>query len=71
MARDLLASRLGRRGRPLRLLGVTMSNFMDQAPAQGDLFADPTREKNVHLDQLMDQVHERFGAKLRRGSERE
>ncbi len=65
-ARDLLRRRLGRQGRPLRLLGVTASNLVGEA-AQGQLFTDPAHEHQQTLDRMMDRVHDRFGAKLRRG----
>ncbi|MCP4572266.1 MAG: DNA polymerase IV [bacterium] len=70
-ARDLLRRRLGRRGRPLRLVGVMTSNLTGGTPAQGKLFADPEQEHQRTLDQVMDRVHERFGAKLRRGLNRD
>jgi len=71
VARDLLNRRLGRRGRALRLIGISTSQFTHTGPVQGDLFADPVREKDAKLDQIMDQVHTRFGAKLNRASELE
>jgi DNA polymerase-4 len=70
-ARELLRRRLGRRGRPLRLLGVTVSNLVGGAPAQGELFTDPEQERQRTLDRVLDRVHDRFGAKLRRGLDRE
>lgn len=70
-ARDLLRRRLGRRGRPLRLVGVTASKLDRGRPAQGELFADPDHEHQETLDRIMDRVHDRFGAKLRRGLDRD
>jgi len=70
-ARDLLRRRLGRRGRPLRLLGVTASNLAGGGPAQGELFPDAAQEHQRELDRVMDRIHDRFGAKLRRGLDRE
>ena len=69
-ARGLLASRLGRRGRPLRLIGVTASNLVRQGEGQGQLFPDPGRERQRKLDRIMDQVHGKFGPMLRRGTDR-
>jgi DNA polymerase-4 len=66
-ARLLLAERLGRRGRPLRLLGVTASNLAPAGGGQGRLFADPGRQREEVLDQVVDRVHDRWGALLRRG----
>lgn len=74
-ARRLLQTRLGRQGRPLRLIGVTASGFA--APAgvavQGDLFpaAGPAgsggQDRDRALDRILDQVQDRYGPKLRRG----
>jgi DNA polymerase-4 len=66
-ARNLLQEKLGRRGRALRLIGVTASGLQHAEEGQGQLFADPARIKNEQLDRLMDQVHDRYGPKLRRG----
>lgn len=66
-ARTLLRERLGRAGRPLRLLGVTASNLGPAGAGQGDLFADPHRQRERTLDRLVDDVHGRWGAVLRRG----
>jgi DNA polymerase-4 len=70
-ARRLLAERLGRRGRALRLIGVTASNLARSGEGQGRLFADPARERDRKLDAILDRVHGRFGAKLRRGLDRD
>jgi DNA polymerase-4 len=69
-ARELLRRRLGRRGRPLRLLGVTAANLDVGTTTQGELFADPQQEHQRILDRVTDRVHDRFGAKLRRGLDR-
>ncbi len=66
-ARRLLAERLGRRGRPLRLIGVTTSGFDHAGASQSELFGDPTRERERTLDRIVDRVNERFGTMLRRG----
>ena len=69
-ARGLLSAKLGRRGRPLRLIGVTASNLVRQGERQGRLFGDPDRERDRKLDHIMDRVHAKFGPMLRRGSGR-
>ncbi len=66
-ARVLLHQRLDRRGRPLRLLGVTASNLSPEGGGQGILFAEPERQRERTLDQVVDKVHDRWGAVLRRG----
>ena len=66
-ARLLLHQRLGRAGRPLRLLGVTASNLAPAGRGQGQLFPDPGQQRQEVLDQVVDQVHDRWGALLRRG----
>ena len=68
-ARRLLTDKLGRRGRRLRLIGVTASNLTRTGEGQGQLFADPDRERDRKLDSIMDQVHGKFGPMLRRGSQ--
>lgn len=67
-ARELLASRLGRAGRPLRLIGVTASQLEVAGAGQGELFADRGAARDRTLDRLLDQVHERFGPLMRRGA---
>lgn len=66
-ARDLLGGRLGRRGRPLRLVGVTVSQLAREAETQGELFADPLRQREQAVDEILDRVNLRFGPRLRRG----
>jgi DNA polymerase-4 len=67
-ARDLLRRRLARRGRPLRLLGVTASNLGPSGGRQRTLFSDPTLERQRRLDSVLDDAYQRFGGKLRRGA---
>ena len=67
VARQLLNHKLGRRGRALRLIGVTASNLGPAQETQGELFADPHKIKNRQLDQLMDKVHDRYGDMISRG----
>lgn len=69
-ARHLLTDKLGRRGRALRLVGITAGNLSRPGPAQGDLFADPVRERDKKLDRVLDNVQGRFGHKLQRGLRR-
>lgn len=66
-ARTLLNDRLGRGGRPLRLVGVTASNLAPAGGGQASLFADPDRERQRTLDGVVDRVQDRFGQVLRRG----
>jgi DNA polymerase-4 len=66
-ARELLHRRLDRRGRPLRLLGVTVSHLEPAGAGQGELFADATGAREQELDRVMDRVNDRFGHVLRRG----
>ncbi len=70
-ARELLARRLGRRGRPLRLLGVSVSHLEPAAAPQGELFADPGRQRTEKVDHLLDILQDRFGrAAITRGARR-
>jgi DNA polymerase IV len=67
MALHLLRHKVDRRGRALRLVGVTASNLLQGRQIQGDLFPDPEKMKNKKLDGILDEVHERLGGKLSRG----
>lgn len=67
MARRLLHDRLSRRGRALRLIGVTAGNLQRPEETQAELFVDENRQRDRDLDRLMDRVHDRFGGKLSRG----
>jgi DNA polymerase-4 len=60
-ARDLLENKLGRKGRPLRLLGVGVSNFVHPEQETGRLFTDDEREKSTRMDHLIDDLQDRFG----------
>jgi DNA polymerase-4 len=67
-ARDLLENKLDRKGRPLRLLGVGVSNFVHPEEETGELFADGDREKSANVDHLIDDLQDRFGSDvIRRG----
>jgi DNA polymerase-4 len=61
-ARELLESRLGRRGRALRLLGVGVSHFVRREEQPETLFKDPTDEKNEAVDDVVDRLQDRFGS---------
>ncbi|HEX5132730.1 MAG TPA: DNA polymerase IV [Candidatus Krumholzibacteria bacterium] len=67
-ARHLLESRLDRRGRALRLLGVSLSNLTHVEELTRDLFAETeaarreTVSRNRALDSVMDRLQERFGS---------
>jgi len=65
---DLLENRLGRRGRALRLLGVTASQLSGPRPRQPGLFDGQGQDdRHRRLDGVLDRVQERFGPLLRRG----
>jgi len=66
-ARELLTERLGRRDRPLRLIGVTCSQLGSEPTGQAELFQDPVQARDRELDRVMDRINERFGRVLRRG----
>jgi len=63
-ARILLGDNLGRKGRPLRLVGLTASRL---SPHSAALFVDPARERQRELDRVMDEVRGKYGQKLHRG----
>ena len=68
-ARELLVRRLERRGRALRLIGVTVSNLEPPGLGQGELFEDPHVMRNKTLDQVMDRVQGQYGSgAIRRGT---
>lgn len=61
-ARELLENRLGREGRPLRLLGVGVSNFVRPRDEAANLFEDETHARQTRVDHIMDQLQDRFGS---------
>lgn len=61
-ARDLLEKRLDRKGRPLRLLGVGVTNFVHPQDHAGDLFTGAGHESNAGVDRLIDHLQDRFGS---------
>lgn len=62
-ARELFDDWARRGFAPLRLLGMTASQFSSGANRQGELFVDQTREKAKRIDAAADQIAERFGKK--------
>jgi len=69
VARQLLTMKLERRGRPLRLLGVSVANLVRPDDGQAELFSDPRLAKQKNLDRLLDKVQQRYGqAVMRRGA---
>jgi DNA polymerase-4 len=66
-ARRLLEVKLGRKGRALRLIGVTASNLVPPGQGQGQLFVDVDRERDRKLDRIMDRIHGKYGPMLKRG----
>ncbi len=66
-ARQLLDVKLGRRGRPLRLIGITAANLSEGGSGQAELFPDPGKVRDRELDRVLDDVRGRFGGKLGRG----
>ena len=66
-ARRLLAHNLQRRGRPLRLIGITASHLTRTRRVQAELFPDPAKQRDRELDRVLDNVRGRFGDKLGRG----
>lgn len=70
-ARDLLTRRLGRRGRPLRLVGVTLTGLDPAVGVAPELFADPAAEKTDIVDHVLDALQDRFGSgAIHRGARR-
>ena len=62
-ARQLLERRLERDGKPLRLLGISVSNLVRPAEGEPELFPDRTREQQERVDHLLDDLQNRFGSK--------
>ena len=60
-ARALLETRLGRAGRPLRLVGVSVSNLVRPDLGQMELFEDESEAREEELDRLVDSLRERYG----------
>jgi len=69
-ARELLEKKLGRGQRPLRLVGVSVSNLERADEGQGDLFGAISDEKDERLDRVLDAIDQKFGpGSIRRGSD--
>ncbi len=66
-ARRLLEHNLMRKGRPLRLIGITANNLTTGGQVQAELFPDPAKQRDRELDRVLDDVRGRFGDKLGRG----
>lgn len=67
VAWDLFDTKLKRGGRSIRLVGVTVSGFSDQA-IQGNLFQDKDKEEDKKIDRVMDKLAEKYGrGTLKRG----
>ncbi len=70
-ARDLLERRLGRQGRPLRLLGVSVSHLEPAGAEQPELFGDAGDRRVARVDGLLDDLRDKYGPQaLRRGAPR-
>ncbi len=67
-ARRLLADRLGRAGRPLRLLGVSVSGLQAAGSGQGDLFAEAAGGRARRLDGVVDRLRGKHGGVIRWGA---
>ncbi len=61
-ARELLAVRLGRGDRALRLLGVGASNLEEAGVGQATLFTEEADARDVRIDRAVDELRERFGS---------
>lgn len=60
-ARDLFETRVDRRGRALRLLGVSTSNLVRTTESEPDLFPDREEQRREKVDSLLDDLQDRFG----------
>jgi DNA polymerase IV len=70
-ARHLLENQLDRRGRPLRLIGISTRNFATDEPLQQELFPDQSAVRDREIDGLMDEAVDRWGrSALTRGVHR-
>lgn len=67
-ARELLW-KTAARNRPVRLLGITLSRLEEDTAGQAELFADQQEVRRGQLDEAVDELRRRFGAKgVLRGS---
>ena len=60
-ARGLLDNWAATQHRPLRLLGMTVSQLTGRTGIQGSLFSDPGEDKQERLDRAVDEIANRFG----------
>lgn len=66
-AREMLEQRLGRAGRPLRLIGVGVSGLIPETEGQLELFRE-TESRAESIDRLLDKINEKYGDdSIRRG----
>jgi DNA polymerase-4 len=63
VARELLGERLGRAGRPLRLLGVSVAGLEREGRGgvQAELFGDGGDQRRERLERTIDGIREEFG----------
>ena len=67
-ARELFDTRLDRRARALRLIGISVSHLVRPAHEQPELFPDTKEETREKMDHLLDGLQQRFGSNaIRRG----
>jgi DNA polymerase-4 len=66
---ELFEKRLAREGRPLRLIGVSVSNLVRTDEVLPELFPNETDRKQEAVDRLLDKLQTKFGTKIiRRGA---
>jgi DNA polymerase-4 len=63
---DLLNTELQNRPLVVRLLGMGISNLQPPNPVQQTLFAEEQNERDAKLDNVADQIRNRFGTTLLR-----
>lgn len=65
---DLLQTKLAKRHRPIRLLGMGVSHLVSGEVVQGELFLDEAGEKQKGIDIAMDLIKAKYGqSALKRG----
>jgi len=69
VASELLTTRMPVERQPVRLLGMGVSDLHRGGKVQGNLFDNEDRERESRIDEVGDQVRDRFGSQaLRRGA---
>ncbi len=69
VANELLTSRVPDARQPVRLLGMGISEFQQPNATQATLFDEEDRQKQSRIDEVGDQLKDRFGTQaLRRGN---